>query len=72
MNTILVQYGKFVCTSNLLFHYYLLSPCIVMCEIYLESSIAILFVFIVSNIGYEWNVILMNVMINILVFLDVY
>jgi hypothetical protein len=50
---------------------YLLSPCIVMCEIYLVSSIAILFVFIVSNIGNEWNVILINGMINILLFLDI-
>jgi hypothetical protein len=30
------------------------------------------FVFIVSNIGNEWNVILINVMINIFMFLDVY
>ncbi len=50
----------------------LLSLCIVMCEIYLISSIAILFVFIVSDIGNERNVILINVMMNILLFLDVY
>ena len=43
-----------------------------MCKIYLVSSIAILFVFTVSNIGNEWNVILINVTINILLFLDVY
>jgi hypothetical protein len=43
-----------------------------MCEIYLVSSKAILFVFIVSNIGNEWDVILINVTINILLFLDVY
>ncbi len=41
-----------------------------MSEIYLVSSIAILF--IVSNIGNEQYVILINVTINILVFLDVY
>ena len=62
-----------ICVNKiLLFHYYLLSPCIVMCENYLVSSIAILFVFIVSNIGNEWNVILINVTIDILFFLDVY
>ena len=37
--------------KNLLFHYYLLSLCIVMCETYLVQCIGILFVFIVSNIG---------------------
>jgi hypothetical protein len=58
--------------QNLLFCYFLLSPCIVMCKIYLLSSIAILFIVIVSNIGNEQNVILINVMINILLFLDVY
>ncbi len=40
-----------------MFHYCLLSPCIVMCEIYLVSSIAILFVVIISNIDNEQNVI---------------
>jgi hypothetical protein len=63
---------NFCVHKNLLVHYYLLSSCIVMCEIYLVSSIAILFVFIVSNIGNEWNFILTNVAINILLFLDVY
>jgi hypothetical protein len=63
---------NFCVHKNLLFHYYLLSVCIVMCETYLVPCIAILFVFIVSNIGNERNVILINVMINILVFLDVY
>ncbi len=65
---------NFCVRKNLLFPYYLLSPCIVMCEIYLVPCIAILFVFIVSNtnICNEQNVILINVMINILVFLDVY
>ncbi len=56
----------------LLFHYCSLSPCIVMCKIYLVSSIAILFVFIVSKIGSKQNVILLNVTINILLFLNVY
>jgi hypothetical protein len=63
---------NFCVHKNLLFHNYLLSPCIVMCENFLLSSIAILFVFIVSNIGNEHNVILINVTINILLFLDVY
>ncbi len=63
---------KFCVHKKFLFHYYLLSPCIVMCEIYLVSSIAILFVFIVSNIGNEWNAILLNVTNFFLLFLDVY
>ncbi len=57
--------------KNLLFHYYLLSPCIVICETYLVQCIAYLFIFIVSNIGNKWNVILIIVTINILVVLDV-
>jgi hypothetical protein len=63
---------NFCVHKDLLLHYYLLSLCIVMCKIYLVSSIAILFVFIVSNIGNEQNVILINVTINILMFLDGY
>jgi hypothetical protein len=63
---------NFCVHKNLLFHYFLLSPCIVEYEIYLVPCIAILFVFIVSNIGNEQNVILINVRINILVFLGVY
>ncbi len=63
---------NFCVNKNLLFHYYLLSACIVMCKIYLVSLMAILFIFIVSNIGNERNVILINVTINILLFLDVY
>ncbi len=43
-----------------------------MCKIYLVSSIAILLVVIVSNIGNEQIIILINVTINILLFLDVY
>jgi hypothetical protein len=58
--------------ENLLFYYHLLSPCIVMHKIYLISSIAILFVFIVSNIGNEWNGIITTVTINVLLFLNVY
>jgi hypothetical protein len=63
---------NFCVHKNLLFHHHLLSPCIVMCEIYLISSIAILFVLIVSNIGNEWNVIVTTVTNNILLFLSVY
>ncbi len=43
-----------------------------MCESYLVQCVAILHVFIVSNIGHKWNFILIIVTINILVFLDVY
>ena len=60
---------NFCVHKNLLFHYHLLSPCIVMCKIYLVSSIAILLVVIVSNIGNEQNIIPVNVMINILLFI---
>ncbi len=63
---------KFCVHKNLLFHYNLLSPCIAMCETYLVQCIAILFVFLVSNIGHEQNVILIIDTIHILVFLDVY
>jgi hypothetical protein len=63
---------NFFIHENLLFHNDLLSPCIVMCEIYLVSSITILFVIIISNISNEWNVIVTTVMINILLFLNVY
>jgi hypothetical protein len=63
---------KFCVHKNLLFHYYLRSPCIVVCETYLVQCIASLFVFIVSNIGNKRNIILITVTINILVFLDVY
>jgi hypothetical protein len=62
---------NFCIHKNLLFCYYLLSPCIVMCETYLMQCIAILFVFIVSNSGNERNVILIIITIHILVFLDV-
>jgi hypothetical protein len=63
---------NFCVHKNLLFHYCVLSPCIVMCKFYLVSSIAILLVVIVSNFSNEQNIILINDMINILLFLDVY
>jgi hypothetical protein len=43
-----------------------------MCKIYLVSSIANLFIVIVSNICNKQNSIILNVMINILLFLNVY
>ncbi len=43
-----------------------------MCETYLVQCVAILFIFIVSNIGNKQNVIHVIVTINIFVFLDVY
>ncbi len=58
--------------KNLLLHYCLLSPCIVMCKIYLVLSIAIILVVIVSNIDNEQNIILIDVTINIILCLDVY
>jgi hypothetical protein len=58
--------------KNLLFFYPSLSPCIVMCKIYLVSSISILFVVIVSNICNNQNSIFYNGTINILLFLNVY
>jgi hypothetical protein len=63
---------NFCVHKNLLFHYCSLSLCIVMCKIYMVSFIVLLFVFIVSNIDNEQNVVLINVTINILLFLDVY
>jgi hypothetical protein len=62
---------NFFVHKNLLFHYCLLSLCIVMYKFYLVASIAILLVVIVSNIGNEQNIIFINVTINILLFLDV-
>jgi hypothetical protein len=62
-----------VCVRKiLLFHYCLLSPCIVTCKIYLLSSICILCIIIVSKICNEQNSTIVNVRINILLFLDVY
>ncbi len=58
--------------KNLLIYYCLLSLCIFRCEIYLVSSIAILFIFIVPNICNESNVIFINVTINILLSLGMY
>jgi hypothetical protein len=63
---------NFCVRKNLLFHYHLISPSIVMCEIYVVSFISILFILIASNIGNKWNFILITVTINILLFLDVY
>jgi hypothetical protein len=63
---------NFCVHKNILFHYCLLSPCIVICKIYLVSSIAIILIFIVSNIGNEQNIILINVTIKFLLFLDVF
>jgi hypothetical protein len=63
---------NFCVHKNLLFYYCSLSPCIVTCKIYLVSSIVILFIVIVSNICNEKNIILVNVTINILLFLNVY
>jgi hypothetical protein len=47
--------------KTLLFYYCSLSLCIVMCKIYLVSSIIILFIVIVSNFCNEQNVNLVNV-----------
>ncbi len=58
--------------KNLLFYYCLLSPCIVTCKIYLVSSIAILFIVIVSNICNKQNSTVANVTINIFLFLNMY
>ncbi len=58
--------------KNLLFYYCLLIPCIVRCKIYLVLSIVILCNVIVSNICNEQNSTIVNVMINMLLFLDVY
>jgi hypothetical protein len=63
---------NFCVHKNLLFHYCLINPCIIMCKIYLVSSLDTLLVFIVSYIGNEQNIIFINVTINILSFLDVY
>ncbi len=45
---------------------------VLLCVKFILYHIAILFVLIVSNIGNEQNVILIDVTINILLFLDVY
>ncbi len=57
--------------KNLLFYYCVLGPCIVTCKIYLVSYRIILIV-IVSNICNEQNSTIVNVRINILLFLNVY
>ncbi len=51
---------------------YLDSLCIVRCKIFLVLSIVILCIVIVSNICNEQNSTVVNVTINILLFLDVY
>jgi hypothetical protein len=62
-----------VCVQkDLLFYYCVLGPCIVTCKIYLVSYIIILCIVIVSNIYNEQNSTVVNVTINILLFLDVY
>jgi hypothetical protein len=58
--------------KGLLFYYCVLSPCIVTCKFYLVSYIIILCIAIVSNICNEKNSTVVNVAINILLFLDVY
>jgi hypothetical protein len=58
--------------KDLLFYYCVLSPCIVTHKIYLVSYIIILCIVIVSNICNEQNSTIVNVTINILLFLDVY
>jgi hypothetical protein len=58
--------------KNLLFHYCLLSLCIVTCNMYLVLSIVILCIVIVSYICNEQNSTIVNATINILLFLDVY
>jgi hypothetical protein len=45
---------------------------VLLCVKLISYIIAILLIFIVSSIGNEWNAISMIVMIDILVFLDVY
>ncbi len=58
--------------EDLLFYYRVLSLRIVTCKIYLVSYITVLYIVIVSNICNEQNSTIVNVMINILLFLDVY
>jgi hypothetical protein len=63
---------KYCENKSLMFHYSLLSPCIVMCETHLAQCIVSLFIFIVSIIDNEQNVTSITISINILLFLDVY
>jgi hypothetical protein len=58
--------------KDLLFYCCVLSPCIVTGKIYLVLYIIIFCIVIVSNICNEQNSTVINVMINILLFLDVY
>jgi hypothetical protein len=62
-----------VCVHKiLLFYYCLLSPCLVTCKTYPILSIVILHIVIVSNIGNKQNCTIIDVTINILLFLDIY
>ena len=63
---------NFCVHKKLLFYYCLFSPCIVTCKVYLVSSIGILFYVILSNICNEQNRTVVNVTINILLFLNMY
>ncbi len=58
--------------KNLLFHYCVLSPCIVTCKFYLVLYISILFIVIISNICNEQSSTVVKFTIDILLFLDVY
>jgi hypothetical protein len=63
---------NFCVRKTLLFHYCLLSPCLVMCKTYPVLSIVILCIVIVLNICNKHNSTIINVTINILLILDVY
>jgi hypothetical protein len=63
---------NFCVCKDLLFYYCVLSPCIVTCKTYLVLYIIILCIVIVSNICNEQNSTVVNVMIHISLFLDVY
>jgi hypothetical protein len=63
---------NFCVPKTLLFHYCLLSLCLVTYKTYPVSSIVILCTVIVSNICNKQNSIIINVTIKILLFLDVY
>jgi hypothetical protein len=63
---------NFCVRKTLLFHYCLLSPCLVTCKTYPVSSIVILCIVVVSNICNKQNSTVINVTINILLFLDMY
>ncbi len=58
--------------KDLLFYYCVLSPCIVRCKFYLVLYIILLCIVIVFNICNEQNTTIVNVTMNISLFLDVY